>query len=260
MSNSPRTHDAADREGARGTHTESRRSELDDDGRATAVLLAVSHAITGWDTFEHASERLLRDLSGALGLVAGALWIPAGDALVATTIWSAPEIDGTALENALRPLRLPRGTCISGRAWELREPLHRAIPAPDGDESRPRSLRAHLAMPAWTGDEVLGVIELYAASDAPFGKRLMHVLGTAGHLLGTLFARRRGELKLSPLTARELEILTLAAQGLTGRRIAEQLEISPATVKTHFEHIFRKLDVSDRTSAVAQAIRGGLIG
>ena len=260
MSNGHRPHDSTDHEGAPRTHAESRRSALDDDGRATAVLLAVSQAITGWDTFEHASERLLRDLSGALGLVAGALWIPAGDALVATTIWSAPEIDRTALENALRPLRLSRGTCISGSAWELREPLHRAIPAPHGDESLPRSMRAHLAVPAWTGDEVLGVIELYAAADAPFGKRLMHVLGTAGHLLGTLFAHRRGELKLSPLTARELEILTLAAQGLTGRRIAEQLEISPATVKTHFEHIFRKLDVSDRTSAVAQAIRGGLIG
>jgi DNA-binding NarL/FixJ family response regulator len=78
-------------------------------------------------------------------------------------------------------------------------------------------------------------------------------------VLGAAFARRRGELKLSPLTARELEILMLAADGLTGRRIAELLEISPATVKTHFEHIFRKLDVGDRTSAVARAIRGGLI-
>src|ERR1700694_906080 len=118
MYDSQGPHDASAHEGARGTHTESRGNELGDDGRATAVLLAVSSAMTGWDTFEHASERLLRDLSGALGLVAGALWIPAGDALVATTIWSAPEIDGTALESALRPLRLPRGTCISGSAWE----------------------------------------------------------------------------------------------------------------------------------------------
>jgi ATP/maltotriose-dependent transcriptional regulator MalT len=87
----------------------------------------------------------------------------------------------------------------------------------------------------------------------------MQVLGIAGHVLGTLFASRRGELKLSPLTARELEVLTLAAHGLTGRRIAQELEISPATVKTHFEHIFRKLGVSDRTAAVAQGLRGGLI-
>jgi DNA-binding CsgD family transcriptional regulator len=260
MSNRQRPHDAGDHEGARGTHTEGPGAELDGDGRATAVLLAVSHAVTGWDTFERTSERLLRDLSVALDLVAGALWIPAGDALVATTIWCTPEIDRTALESALRPLRLHRGTCLSGSAWELRKPIHRTIPAPDGDESHSRSLRAHLALPAWTGDEVLGVVELYAASNTQFGKRLMHVLGTAGHLLGTLFAHRRGELKQSPLTARELEILALAAQGLTGRRIAEKLEISPATVKTHFEHVFRKLDVSDRTSAVAQAIRGGLIG
>jgi DNA-binding NarL/FixJ family response regulator len=56
-----------------------------------------------------------------------------------------------------------------------------------------------------------------------------------------------------------VEVLSHAADGLTGRRIAELLEISPATVKTHFEHIFAKLGAGDRTSAVAQAIRAGVI-
>jgi DNA-binding NarL/FixJ family response regulator len=114
-------------------------------------------------------------------------------------------------------------------------------------------------VPVCVGEEVLGVVELYARSHAELSARLIGVLGTAGQLLGTVFARRRGELKLSPLTARELEVLALAADGLTGRRIAERLQISPSTVKTHFEHIFRRLGVRDRTSAVAQAIRGGLI-
>jgi len=78
---------------------------------------------------------------------------------------------------------------------------------------------------------------------------------------GTLAPRtgRRAELGISPLTAREIEVLELAAEGLTGRCIAEQLEISPSTVKTHFEHIFRRLGVRDRTSALARAIRCGLI-
>jgi DNA-binding NarL/FixJ family response regulator len=49
------------------------------------------------------------------------------------------------------------------------------------------------------------------------------------------------------------------AQGLNGRNIAERLAISRATVKTHREHISAKLGVSDRTSAVAYALRGGLI-
>jgi DNA-binding CsgD family transcriptional regulator len=256
--------DAREQDHADTSQIEGHEDELDSAERATAVLLAVSHALTGWDSFERASERLLRDLADALGLAAGALWLPTGETLVASTIWSTKEVDRMALEGALRPLRLTRGSCLPGRAWERREPTHRAMSTGSGGAERwpsaPDGLRAHVALPAWTGEEVLGVIELYAASNAEFNTRLMHVLSTAGHLLGTLFSRRRGELKLSPLTARELEVLTLAAQGKTGRRIAEQLEISPATVKTHFEHIFSKLEVGDRTSAVAQALRGGLIG
>jgi len=107
---------------------------------------------------------------------------------------------------------------------------------------------------------VLAVIELYSVSNAEPAERPMRALGTAGQLLGTLFSRRRGELKRSPLTARELEVLGLAARGFGRRAIAQELGISPATVKTHFEHIFRKLAVPNRTAAVAQALRGGLIG
>jgi DNA-binding CsgD family transcriptional regulator len=61
------------------------------------------------------------------------------------------------------------------------------------------------------------------------------------------------------LTPRELEILTLAGQSLSVRTIAESLTISPATVKTHLEHIYRKLDVHDRTAAVVHALRAGFI-
>ncbi len=238
-------------------------AELDHAERGTAVLLAASHALTSWESFERASERLLRELAGALGAAAGALWLPAGETLAASSIWSTSDADRIALESALRPLRLARGVRLPGRAWEGREPVHRAMPesrsSDQGSQDTPGALRAHLALPAWTGEEVLAVIELYSTSNAEVNRRLMHVLCTAGHLLGTLFARRRGELSLSPLTARELEVLILAGDGLSGRGIAEQLEISPATVKTHFEHIFRKLGVRDRTSAVARAIRGGLI-
>ena len=61
------------------------------------------------------------------------------------------------------------------------------------------------------------------------------------------------------LTRRELEVLTLATQGHSGREIAATLTLSPATVKTHFEHIYVKLGVSDRAAAVAAAIRLGMI-
>jgi DNA-binding NarL/FixJ family response regulator len=65
--------------------------------------------------------------------------------------------------------------------------------------------------------------------------------------------------KAETLTAREIEVLQLLAFGHTNKDIAEQLYISPDTVKTHLEHIFEKLGASDRTAAVAEALRRHLI-
>jgi DNA-binding NarL/FixJ family response regulator len=61
------------------------------------------------------------------------------------------------------------------------------------------------------------------------------------------------------LTERELEILQLLAFGYTNRDIGGRLFISPDTVKTHLEHIYQKLGASDRTAAVAEAMRRQLI-
>jgi DNA-binding CsgD family transcriptional regulator len=63
----------------------------------------------------------------------------------------------------------------------------------------------------------------------------------------------------TPLTPRELELLQLAAHGFSGPRIAEELVLSPATVRTHFENTYEKLGVRDRAAAVATAMRLGLI-
>lgn len=68
-----------------------------------------------------------------------------------------------------------------------------------------------------------------------------------------------GESAFVGLTPRELEVLQLAARGFSGPRIAAELVLSPATVKTHFENIYSKLAVTDRAAAVAQALRLGLI-
>ncbi|GAA4526720.1 response regulator [Nonomuraea ferruginea] len=63
-----------------------------------------------------------------------------------------------------------------------------------------------------------------------------------------------------PLSARELEVLDLIAQGTTNREVAARLFISEATVKSHLLHIYAKLGVNDRAAAVAVAFRRGLIG
>jgi LuxR family maltose regulon positive regulatory protein len=58
---------------------------------------------------------------------------------------------------------------------------------------------------------------------------------------------------IEPLSERELEVLRLIAAGLSNREIAEELVVAVSTIKTHVNNIYRKLDVSSRTQAIALA-------
>jgi DNA-binding NarL/FixJ family response regulator len=85
----------------------------------------------------------------------------------------------------------------------------------------------------------------------------------------------RGDLGLSPqatarivghltdpdpiLTGREVEVIRLVAQGLSNRAIATALFLTEATVKTHLIRLYRKLGADNRTSAVSEAVRRGLV-
>jgi DNA-binding NarL/FixJ family response regulator len=68
-----------------------------------------------------------------------------------------------------------------------------------------------------------------------------------------------GEGGVTPLSKREREILQKVADGSTTRQVANELGISPHTVKTHLERIFEKLGANDRAQAVAMAIRQGIV-
>ena len=68
----------------------------------------------------------------------------------------------------------------------------------------------------------------------------------------------RGD-EFEKLSSRELEVLQLVASGNSNKEIANALHVSPATVKTHLIHIFRKLDVNDRTAAVTVALDRGIL-
>jgi two-component system nitrate/nitrite response regulator NarL len=61
------------------------------------------------------------------------------------------------------------------------------------------------------------------------------------------------------MSARESETLTLIAEGLSAPEIGRTLHLSTATVKTHLQHIYEKLGVSERAAAVAEAMRRGLL-
>jgi two-component system, NarL family, nitrate/nitrite response regulator NarL len=61
------------------------------------------------------------------------------------------------------------------------------------------------------------------------------------------------------MTGRERETLKLIADGLSAPDIGRTLHLSTATVKTHLQHIYEKLGVSERAAAVAEAMRRGLL-
>ena len=64
---------------------------------------------------------------------------------------------------------------------------------------------------------------------------------------------------VSVLTDRELEILQIIAKGLSNNEAAKVLGLSKATIRTHLEHIYEKLDVTNRVEAVTEGIRQGII-
>ncbi|MCR2043070.1 response regulator [Anaerosalibacter massiliensis] len=65
-------------------------------------------------------------------------------------------------------------------------------------------------------------------------------------------------LKIEALTKREYEVLTLVAEGLNNREIAERLFISEKTVKNHVSNIFKKIDVNDRIQAAIFAYKNNI--
>jgi DNA-binding NarL/FixJ family response regulator len=69
----------------------------------------------------------------------------------------------------------------------------------------------------------------------------------------------REEPPTKPLTEREIEILRLIAKGLSNNEAAGVLDLSRATIRTHLEHIYQKLDVTNRVEAVTEGLRKGLI-
>lgn len=77
-------------------------------------------------------------------------------------------------------------------------------------------------------------------------------------LIGSLAANKGEEIKdKARLRPREMELLRVAAKGVTNKEIARELGISQRTVQTHLVNIFRKMECGSRTEAVLRALREG---
>jgi DNA-binding NarL/FixJ family response regulator len=110
-----------------------------------------------------------------------------------------------------------------------------------------RSLRVWGVLPTEASAEELGAA--------------VHAL-SQGLIVGTatlLFESESEPLSHGPLTDRESEVLGLLAKGLANKQIAVALGISEHTVKFHVSSIYAKLNVTNRTEAVREGLRGGWI-
>ena len=114
----------------------------------------------------------------------------------------------------------------------------------------------------------------FLLKDAPADQLIagIHVVAAGDALLAPSITRRlieefahrptpppEGPLELAELTAREHEILTLIARGLTNAEIAGELVLGESTVKTHVGNILMKLGLRDRVQAVVLAYETGLV-
>lgn len=115
--------------------------------------------------------------------------------------------------------------------------------------------------------DILGAIEAGAAGyllkDSPPDDLVAAIRSAvAGRsVLGPAVATRlvaRVSAPQTALSAREIEVLANAAEGLTNLAIAARLHVSETTIKSHLAHIYTKLDVTNRSSAIAAAQRQGL--
>jgi two-component system, NarL family, nitrate/nitrite response regulator NarL len=192
------------------------------------------------------------------------MWIPRQGALVAWALWQARAPHSSARASEVDEVRRARGEGLAGSAWVSGLPTRVADLTP-GALDTVRALDARtgmygsLAVPANYGDEVLAVLTFASRHQAVLSDQFMRSLLGIGYEIGHFLARRRAELSAPVLSSRELQVLQLSATGYARRQIATEIQVSEATVKTHFEHIYRKLGVADRASAVAEGLRNGLI-
>lgn len=209
-------------------------------------------------------QRLVREsLATLLGLLDGVELVATacdGEEALAQVARHRPEV-------VLMDLRMPRLDGIAAtRRLREHHPEVRVISLTTyaDDESVLGALRAgargYLTKDA-SGEDIRAAILTVAGGDAALDPAVQHhvvaALASEGAPRAAPPADAVAELP-DDLTPREAEVLALIAEGLTNAEIAERLVVSPATVKSHINHVFAKARLRDRAQAVNYAYRTGL--
>ena len=224
---------------------------------------AVISTLAEWGSFEAGAQRLLAHLGLALHFDLGVLWVPEDGVLVPTAVWHDCTI-AEDIASSIANLRLNRGEGLAGHVWQSRE-AENAVNILDDPRFEPSyplveaGLFYAVAAPVLTAQKVLAVICLGAREPTALSDRMTRALARIGSQIATFTSRRNQQLAPPALTRREREILQLVADGQSVAEIADHLNVGRSTIKKHLENTYRKLGVRDRTAAVAQMMRTGLI-
>lgn len=170
----------------------------------------------------------------------------AGDGLEAVTVWRALRPTVTIMD-----LQLPGQTGVEAiRAIRREDPEARILVLTtfDGDADIQRALEAGAR--GYLLKSVRRATLIEAVRAVASGQRYLPPT-TAARLVEAMESER--------LTARELDVLRLLAQGQRNREIAEGLGLAEPTVKIHVNNLLRKLQAKDRTEAAVIALRRGLV-
>lgn len=145
-----------------------------------------------------------------------------------------PGMDGVAVLNAMDS-RTQKTRVIVLTSFEKEEDIYRAI----------RAGAQGYVLKDTSETEIVAAI------------RAVH--GGARYIPQHVAARLADRMMRAELTPREMEIIKLLAQGCTNKQVGHELGISDNTVRHHVNSIMEKLQVSDRTEAVASAYRLGIL-
>ncbi|MBP2477414.1 DNA-binding NarL/FixJ family response regulator [Crossiella equi] len=181
-----------------------------------------------------------------------------------------PDIEVVAeASNGLEALEAAKTHQIDVALMDLRMPEMDGVQATRALRQDSPNTRVLVLTTFDTDSDVLPAIEAgatgYLLKDAPPEDVLKAIRAAAKGesilsptIAGRLLNQVRRPTKTT-LSKRELEVLTLVAEGATNREAARRLFISEASIKTHLLHIYAKLNARDRAAAVATAYRQGLL-